>query len=295
MKSKSLKILSPVFLVAAMMLPPSSARSEVPGSLTHQGRLFDNFGDPITGTLDLTFTIYDAPGAGAAELWSEVISVDFDEGYYSAELGLGEPIDVPLVFDGSTRFLGVAVEGDAEMTPRATVGSVPYALVAQDANGDIHPTSVEIEGVGPVIDSAGAWVGPPTGVIASVTASGGGQNVSETLDFLAPTATVTVGTGERVVMTSFKTLGSTAAGGGIGLALYACRRLAGGSIIAGGGGMLGLRVPQNTSMPYGLTHVFNNLPAGTYDVGLCGSALAANAATWNDNEFGYTTAMVTGN
>lgn len=295
MKSRRLKALTPALLLVAMMIP-SSARSEVPGSLTHQGRLFDAFGAPIDGTLELTFAIYDAPGLGATELWSEAITVEFDEGYYSAELGLGVPIDVPVVFDGSTRFLGVTVEGDAEMTPRATVGSVPYALVAQDANGDIHPTSVEIEGVGPVIDNSGAWVGPPTGVIASVTASGPGAAPTDTMAFLAPTVSVTVQAGDRVVMTSVKTLGSVTAGGASNLQVFGCSQLEGSPIEETGGGMLGLRVPQNTSLPFAVNTVFSDLAPGTYSVGLCGrTGTAAQAEAWNDNEYGYTTALIVDN
>jgi hypothetical protein len=42
--------------------------------------------------------------------------------------------------------------------------SVPYAMIAGDAIGDIHPTSVSIAGVGTVINSGGKWVGDPAGL-----------------------------------------------------------------------------------------------------------------------------------
>ncbi|MBI4702022.1 MAG: collagen-like protein [Deltaproteobacteria bacterium] len=75
---------------------------------------------------------------------------------------------VPLqesTFDGSTRYLGISVGDDPEMTPRAIVGSVPYALVATNAVGDITPKSVAIADYGEVIDSKGKWVGDPTGLV----------------------------------------------------------------------------------------------------------------------------------
>ncbi|MBI4704172.1 MAG: collagen-like protein [Deltaproteobacteria bacterium] len=67
-------------------------------------------------------------------------------------------------FDGATRYLGITIEGDTEMKPRAPIGSVPYALVADNATGDITPSSVGIADYGTVIDGKGKWVGDPTGL-----------------------------------------------------------------------------------------------------------------------------------
>ncbi|MCY1008379.1 hypothetical protein OV079_23040 [Nannocystis pusilla] len=73
--------------LAVATLTPTEARAlAVPELVTHQGRLFDTTGSPVSGTQDLTFTIYDAELAGN-ELWSETITVDFDEGYFSVRLG----------------------------------------------------------------------------------------------------------------------------------------------------------------------------------------------------------------
>src|SRR5262245_17962741 len=65
----------------------SSASAAVPGSITHQGRLFDTKGAPVTDTLDVVITIYDGPDAGASALWTEVHSVTFENGYFSMALG----------------------------------------------------------------------------------------------------------------------------------------------------------------------------------------------------------------
>ncbi|MBI4703464.1 MAG: hypothetical protein HY744_20325 [Deltaproteobacteria bacterium] len=56
------------------------------------------------------------------------------------------------------------VGDDQEMAPRAEIDSVPYALVAQNAIGDITPNSVSIPDYGPVINSSGKWVGDPSGL-----------------------------------------------------------------------------------------------------------------------------------
>ncbi|MBI4704237.1 MAG: collagen-like protein [Deltaproteobacteria bacterium] len=68
-------------------------------------------------------------------------------------------------FDGSSRYLGITIANDAEMKPRALVGSVPYALVAYNATGDITPNSVSIPEHGTVIDNEGKWVGDPSGLV----------------------------------------------------------------------------------------------------------------------------------
>jgi hypothetical protein len=143
--------------VAASALLAPAASAAVPAGLTQQGRLFDKAGKPATGAIDVVFTLYDAATAGTS-LWTEKQSITLDDGYFSARLGDVTPIPTT-VWDGTVRFLGVQVGTDAEMTPRESLNSVPYAIVAGDVNGDIHPTSVSI-GATKVIDGTGKWVGP---------------------------------------------------------------------------------------------------------------------------------------
>ncbi|MFZ6186193.1 collagen-like protein, partial [Nannocystis pusilla] len=118
---------------------------------------------PVDGTQDITFAIYDAEVAGN-EIWAETISVTFDEGFFSVRLGEQLVLD-EIVFDGSTRWLGITVGSDPEMTPRAAIVSVPYAMFAGDVRGEINPTSVNIQGFGQVINESGQWVGDPSGLI----------------------------------------------------------------------------------------------------------------------------------
>ncbi|MDP3890156.1 hypothetical protein [Nocardioides sp.] len=129
--------------------------------------------------------------------------------------------------------------------------------------------------------------------VRAVFASGFGANPSSTMQFLATPPLVTVGAGQQVHVTSHKVFGSTAAAGATNLNLWICYRPAGASTppVHVGGGALGIRVTQNTSVPMGLSAVLPNLPQGSYHVALCGSS--SNAANWNFNEFGYTTALVT--
>lgn len=162
MKNRMIRGLIAGLALATSTLVTMEASAAVPGTLTHQGRLYDSSNAPVSGTVDVVFAIYDSPSA-SVPLWSELHHLTLDSGYYSAALGLIVPFPSSL-FDGSTLYFGLTVGNDVEMTPRAVIGSVPYALVAGDVNGDIHPTTVSIAGVGMVIDANGQWVGSPTGL-----------------------------------------------------------------------------------------------------------------------------------
>jgi Collagen triple helix repeat (20 copies) len=148
--------------VAAAVLTVAAVAmaGDVPQTLTHQGRLYDEKGAPVQGTLLVKFNLYDKIDA-KTPLWTEKLDVPFDDGYFSANLGLQTPFKG--IFDGSARYMGIQVGADAEMTPRVDVNSVPYALVAGNVIGDITPTSLSINGV-TVIDATGKWIGDPTGI-----------------------------------------------------------------------------------------------------------------------------------
>ncbi len=73
--------------------------------------------------------------------------------------------------NGQNLYLGITVGTDAEMSPRQPLQSVPYALVADNAVGNITPTSVSI-GATPVIDNAGKWVGPNSGLVGPTGPAG---------------------------------------------------------------------------------------------------------------------------
>ncbi|MBL9100612.1 MAG: collagen-like protein [Myxococcales bacterium] len=149
-------------IAASTWLVGLEARADVPAVVTHQGRLFDGGGVPVVGAQDVKFTIYDAENGGV-ELWTETINIDFDEGYFSVRLGEVTTLD-EVVLDGTVRWMGITVGADAEMTPRAAITSVPYAMFAGDVRGVINPVSVNIQGFGEVIDQNGVWVGDPTGL-----------------------------------------------------------------------------------------------------------------------------------
>jgi hypothetical protein len=147
--------------LAALLLGAAPALAGVPLRLTEQGRLYDTAGNPLMGNASVVFTLYDAP-VGGNVLWTEVQTVAADTGYFSAELGAISPIPLS-VWDGAERYLGITVGTDPEMTPRQPTPSTPYAIVAEDVVGDIHPASISIQGQ-MIVDANGNWVGPASGL-----------------------------------------------------------------------------------------------------------------------------------
>ena len=73
-------------LTLAVLLLASTALAGVPHKVGYQGLLLKNDGTPETGTLQFTFTIYDASSAGAP-LWTETQQIMLAEGYYATQLG----------------------------------------------------------------------------------------------------------------------------------------------------------------------------------------------------------------
>ncbi len=152
-------------MALAMGLAPRTTRASVPHTLTQQGRLFDTDDSPVSGKVDVTFAIYDKATAATADaLWTETLSIQFDNGWFSVALGEVNQMGA-IVLNGEPRWLGIKVGMDDEMEPRAAIRSVPYALIAENAIGDITPKSVSIAGVGKVIDENGKWIGDPTGLV----------------------------------------------------------------------------------------------------------------------------------
>ena len=158
-----------VLLPLLALLSSTASAVAVPSLLTQQGRLSDATGAPISGAKTFTFAIYSS-ASGGTPLWSEQQSLTLDEGFFSARLGEVTPLPTG-TFDGTVRYLGVAVDADPEMTPRQSLVSVPYALHADNATGDITPQTVTVNGT-LVIDSTGAWVGPNAGLVGPTGPAG---------------------------------------------------------------------------------------------------------------------------
>ena len=149
-----------ILMCALVVVTATTAHADTPALLSQQGRLLKTDGTPAAGTISIAFSLYTA-GTGGTAVWTESHVITLDDGYFVATLG---NVTALPALDGGAMYLGIKVAGDDEMTPREEIVSVPYALLAGDVTGAIHPASVSVAGA-TVIDDTGKWVGSPTGLV----------------------------------------------------------------------------------------------------------------------------------
>lgn len=98
----------------------------VVGEVNYQALLLDDLGDPVTGTVNLSFSLWDQAENGI-ELWTEDhLDVDVLDGVYS--VSLGETVALtPNLLAGPSLYLEVTVENET-LVPRQRLLAVPYAI-----------------------------------------------------------------------------------------------------------------------------------------------------------------------
>ncbi len=100
---------------------------QVPQLIPYQGRLTDDIGFPVTSMTQVTFSIY-SDSLILSPIWTETANLlPAQDGSISWLLGQNCMFDTTL-FDGSIRYLGIAINANGEMKPRIPIGSVPYSL-----------------------------------------------------------------------------------------------------------------------------------------------------------------------
>jgi hypothetical protein len=117
----------------ALPLRAPAAAGTSTGTIAYQGRLADASGNPLTGTYNMIFRLYEAASSGAplwTEQWTGSNGVKASDGLFNVMLGSLTPIPTSLVTDHASLFLGITVGTDDEMTPRVQLGSVPFAVQA---------------------------------------------------------------------------------------------------------------------------------------------------------------------
>lgn len=92
------------------------------GVVPVQGYLTDSEGTPLSGSVDITFSLYDAQ-VGGTPLCTDDDLVGVSEGHFYGEMDWCTSDDI----DGRQLYLGIQVEDDPEMAPRQAIYAVPYA------------------------------------------------------------------------------------------------------------------------------------------------------------------------
>ena len=123
-----------LFFYSFFFLTFNSYSSNIPKTVSFQGKLTDTSSNPVNNTLTIDFKIYEA-ASGGASLWTEQKSVIVNEGIFTAELGLVNPLN--LVFD-KQYWVGITIAGESEMTPRQKLLTSPYSFSAITSDTAMH-------------------------------------------------------------------------------------------------------------------------------------------------------------
>ena len=114
-----------------------------PPTINYQGYLTNAGNVAVNSGASMTFRLYTAASGGTA-LWTETQpSVVVSNGNFNAVLGIATPI--PLPFD-VPYWLSVAVNADAEMSPRQPLTSSPYAFRAASLDAAATVNGAQITG-----------------------------------------------------------------------------------------------------------------------------------------------------
>jgi Chaperone of endosialidase len=126
-----------LIIVLAFVLHSWAHGQSVPGTLSYQGILMQNDGiTPLTdGAHTLVFNFYDAGGALIGGIGSRTITVTTTKGLFTCIIGDGTANNaaLPSTLGAQQVYIGLAVDGGAELTPRARLTTTAYAYQAQSA------------------------------------------------------------------------------------------------------------------------------------------------------------------
>lgn len=122
--------LQTIAFIFALLIAGSSF-AQAPKTISYQGYLVDGTNQPVTGNHTITVKLYDVPNGGAA-LHSETFAMNVTSGNFSAIIGSQTAFPSNVMFD-KEYWLGISVDGGAEMTPRTLLTGAPYAMTAKVA------------------------------------------------------------------------------------------------------------------------------------------------------------------
>jgi len=187
-------------ILTVLLLPLFAAAA--PNLINYQGRLVNSAGNPLSGSKTITFRICDSLAgacsvtcsAGNSCLWTETQTINLENGIFSVKLGAVTPL-TSAVYSADSRYLGVAVDADPEMSPRVQLVSVPFALSAANissADGVAISTFVAVSGHVQAVKFYGDG-SALTGISSSDKVLKAGDTMTGRLT--APDATLTYGIG----------------------------------------------------------------------------------------------------
>ena len=121
-------------LASTLAVSISAQAQGVPSVMPYQGFLNDGTGVPVTGSVNITFKLYEEL-ISDAPVWEErVDNVNVNAGAFSVNLGTVSTNLRDYVYTGRAQYIGVSINEGPELSPRTQLGSLPYAFLAYNAS-----------------------------------------------------------------------------------------------------------------------------------------------------------------
>jgi hypothetical protein len=117
---------------AAMQNVALFAEPAIPLTFNYQGYMRNADGTLATGVYTITATIYDDPFAGSNKHSETFANVNVRDGLFNIVLGSQIAMNAS-TFDAAPRYIGISINGEAEVFPRERVHGVPWAIHASNA------------------------------------------------------------------------------------------------------------------------------------------------------------------
>lgn len=119
-------------LVLSILLPVALLQAQVPRTFSYQGVLADGSGNFIPdGSHKLIINVYDQLNA-TQPVYADTQTVAVIRGIFNVIVGAKNPMPQSMQFD-KAYYLGTSVDNGQELSPRAPISAVPYALRASVA------------------------------------------------------------------------------------------------------------------------------------------------------------------
>lgn len=132
-------------LLATLVLSAAGAHAQTPRLISFQGILENSPTNPVNGPTGMSFRIYTS-ATGGAPLFIEQQTIEVQSGLFNAFLGASLPAGLPAALDFNRPYwLGIAISGGEELTPRIQLAAAPYALSVADST--ISPVKIKRTGV----------------------------------------------------------------------------------------------------------------------------------------------------
>jgi len=130
---KNVKQIINILFIIAIIFKLVNIAFAVPMNISYQGFLLDKNGSPINGDVTITFNLY-ATDDDNQSLWNETHrEVKVTDGIFNVILGTESAFTNDL-FDNNDLYLGISIDGSAEMSPRRQLTSTAFSMRAREAD-----------------------------------------------------------------------------------------------------------------------------------------------------------------